>query len=59
MFLLHLLMHRALRVEFEDAVYHVMARGNERRPTFHDDTDDQRFLNSLSEADERFSLALA
>ncbi len=52
-------MPRALRVEFEGAVYHVMARGNEFRPIFRDDTDCQRFLNSLSEAVEPFSLAIA
>lgn len=27
-------MARALRIEYEDAVYHVTARGNERRKIF-------------------------
>ena len=30
-------MARPLRVEFAGATYHVMARGNERRESFHDD----------------------
>ena len=28
-----------IRVQFEDAVYHVTARGNERRPVYPDDQD--------------------
>jgi REP element-mobilizing transposase RayT len=30
-------MARAIRVAFEGAVYHVMARGNERREVFRDE----------------------
>jgi REP element-mobilizing transposase RayT len=43
-------------VEFAGAVYHVMARGNERREIFRDDNDRQRFLETLAEAVERFGL---
>jgi REP element-mobilizing transposase RayT len=51
-------MARRLRVEFPGAVYHVMARGNERREIFRDDEDRRRFLNALAEAVERFGLRL-
>lgn len=47
-------MPRRVRVEFAGALYHVMARGNERREVFRDDQDRQRFLACLGEAVERF-----
>ena len=47
-------MARPLRVEFPGAVYHVMARGNERKSIFLDDQDRKRFLTTLSEMVERF-----
>lgn len=40
-------MVRPLRLEYEGAVYHVMARGQERRAIFRDDTDRDRFLEDL------------
>jgi hypothetical protein len=40
-------MARRIRVQFAGAVYHVMARGNERREIFRDDKDRQRFLETL------------
>jgi len=43
-------MARPIRVEFPGAVYHVMARGNERREIFRDNRDRQRFLETLGEA---------
>ena len=49
-------MARPIRVEFEGAVYHVMARGNERRAVFRDDNDRQRFLETLAEIVERFGV---
>ncbi len=51
-------MARPIRVEFAGAVYHVMARGNERREVFRDDPDRQRFLETLAEAVARFGLRL-
>jgi hypothetical protein len=39
-------MARPIRVEFEGAVYHVTARGNERKPIYRDDRDRERFLAS-------------
>jgi putative transposase len=43
-------MARKLRVEYPDAVYHVMNRGDRREPIFRDDADWQRFVNTLGEA---------
>ncbi len=37
-------MPRPVRVEYENAVCHVMARGNERREIYSDDDDRRRFL---------------
>ncbi|MBI5394427.1 MAG: transposase, partial [Verrucomicrobia bacterium] len=41
-------MARPIRVEYEGAVYHVMARGNERRAIFHSDADRQLFLQTVA-----------
>ena len=49
-------MARPVRVEFSGAVYHVTARGNERRAIFRDDKDRERFVETLAEMVERFSL---
>ena len=40
-------MARQLRLEFDGALYHVTARGNERRPIYLDDTDRKLFLKLL------------
>lgn len=48
-------MARPLRVEFAGAVYHVMARGNERRRIYHSDEDHLLFLKTLDEAAARFA----
>ena len=42
-------MARPIRVEFEGAVYHVMARGNERRAIFRSDDDRKLFLQTVGE----------
>jgi REP element-mobilizing transposase RayT len=55
-FEIHAGMARAIRVAFEGAVYHVMARGNERREIFRDDTDRKAFLSALGEMVERFGV---
>jgi putative transposase len=49
-------MARPIRVEFAGAVYHVMARGNERRAIFFDDEDRRRFLDTLAEMVEQFEV---
>ena len=43
-------MPRSIRIEFEGALYHVMARGNQREPTFLDEEDRNTFLRTLDEA---------
>ncbi|MBU0679454.1 MAG: transposase [Verrucomicrobia bacterium] len=42
-------MARALRVQFEGAIYHVTSRGNERRAIFRTDADRSRFCETLAE----------
>jgi putative transposase len=42
-------MPRKLRLEYEGALYHVMNRGDRREPIFKDDSDRQRFLETLAE----------
>ena len=42
-------MARPIRIEVEGAVYHVTARGNERRRTFRDDEDRLLFLQTIEE----------
>lgn len=49
-------MARPIRVEFAGAVYHVMARGNERRDVFRDDQDRRQFLETLADMVERFGV---
>jgi REP-associated tyrosine transposase len=44
-------MARLIRIEFENAVYHVTARGNERRDVYRDDKDRDRFLETLEGAE--------
>ena len=40
-------MARPLRIEYPGALYHVMSRGNERRPIVRDDADRQKRLDWL------------
>jgi REP-associated tyrosine transposase len=47
---------RLLRVELTGAVYHVIARGNERKAIFRDDRDREIYLERLAECRERFRL---
>ena len=51
-------MARPIRVEFENGVYHVTARGNEWRDIHRDVPDRQRFLETLEEAVERFGVVI-
>ena len=46
-------MPRKLRVEYEDALYHVMNRGDRREVIFHGDEDRQLFLETLGQACQR------
>ncbi|NCQ34955.1 hypothetical protein GW813_07775 [bacterium] len=47
-------MARPLRIEFEGAFYHVMARGNARQDIFLNDGDRQAFLENLGRVSQRF-----
>ena len=47
-------MARPLRVEFEHALYHVHARGNERASIFRDDRDRSWLLSGLAQVVERY-----
>jgi putative transposase len=51
-------MARPLRVEFEEAIYHLCARGNARQRIFHDERDHARFVELLAESARRFYAAI-
>jgi REP element-mobilizing transposase RayT len=51
---LEVLLARPLRVELTGAVYHVIARGNERKAIFRDDRDRVIYLERLSQCRSRF-----
>jgi len=51
-------MVRQLRVEFENAFYHITSRGNLRDKIFYDDADRERFLKILSRTKERYGFLL-
>ena len=51
-------MTRPLRIEFPGALYHVTARGNERKPIYRDAEDRQRFLQRLAGVVEIHKLAV-
>jgi putative transposase len=51
-------MARRPRVEVPGALYHVLARGNERRPIFRDNADREQYLSRLAHYRERFGFAL-
>ncbi len=42
-------MPRKPRIEYEGAVYHVMSRGNRQASIYNDDTDRERFLETLAD----------
>jgi len=51
-------MPRPIRIEYEDAYYHVMNRGSGHQAIFHSDVYYQAFMETLSEARERFQLVI-
>ena len=51
-------MARPQRIEYAGAVYHVTARGNERRALFVDEGDRERFVRVLSESVASFEIRL-
>ena len=52
-------MPRRLRIEFEGAIYHVMARGNARQKIVRDDADRRRLIEGLERAVIRHGWELA
>ena len=48
-------MARPLRIEYEGAVYHITARGNEKRSIFKDNKDRFIFLDILNKAKEKYN----
>lgn len=51
-------MARPLRVEYDGALYHVTARGNERKPIYREEGDYQKFLDILSELPQRYGVII-
>jgi putative transposase len=51
-------MARALRIEFEGALYHVTARGNERRKIFFSKRDFEKFKEYMAGAQKKFGFLL-
>lgn len=51
-------MSRPIRIEYENAVYHLTSRGNERGVIYRDDQDRREYLEALAEAADRFGLLL-
>lgn len=49
-------MSRPLRIEFEDALYHVTSRGNRREPIFIDGIDRLGFLDLIGQVSNRFDV---
>src|SRR5258705_10142815 len=49
-------MSRPLRIQFPQAVYHVMNRGAARQSTFVEEADYQAFLDTLSEAHRQWGI---
>jgi REP element-mobilizing transposase RayT len=51
-------MARRPRIEIADGLYHVIARGNERKAVFHDDRDRERYLERIALYRQRFGFGL-
>ncbi|WP_246545513.1 hypothetical protein [Pelotalea chapellei] len=47
-------MARPLRIEYEGAIYHVTARGNERKKIFFSQKDYHKFKEYIAEAEAKF-----
>jgi putative transposase len=51
-------MARPLRIQYPGAAYHVMCRGDDRKPIFLDDNDRYQFLRVLSQSIKTYSVVL-
>ena len=50
------IMGRALRIEYEDSLYHILPWGNEKKDIFYDNQDHLLFLKTFGEMSERFEI---
>ncbi|MCD6453728.1 MAG: transposase [Candidatus Aminicenantes bacterium] len=51
-------MARPLRIEFEDATYHIIARGHRRESIFLEDRDRYKFLEKLAETHKKYGIKI-
>jgi REP element-mobilizing transposase RayT len=51
-------MARQLRIEFENAFYHITSRGNLRDKIFFDEQDREKFLKIMDRTKERYGFIL-
>ncbi|OOP55479.1 MAG: hypothetical protein AYP45_14635 [Candidatus Brocadia carolinensis] len=51
-------MARPLRIQYENALYHVTCRGNERKAIFRDDHDKSLFLELLNDGLKTYHINL-
>ena len=51
-------MARPLRIEFEGAVYHITARGNERKKIFLSKSDYEKFLKYLGDTKKKYNIVI-
>ncbi len=51
-------MARPLRIKYEGALYHVTARGNERKKIYFSETDYNKFLEYTAEAEKKYGILL-
>ena len=52
-------MSRPWRIEYEEALYHLLSRGNERSDIYIDEKDRSSFLDADAEMSERFGTGVA
>ncbi len=48
-------MARPLRIEYSGAIYHITSRGNEKKPIFYDEKDQEIFLNVLKSVNKKYN----
>lgn len=51
-------MTRPLRIDYPDSFYHVLSRGNERRPVFFEQGDYRRFLELIGRTSEKYHVQI-
>jgi REP element-mobilizing transposase RayT len=51
-------MSRPLRIEYDGALYHITARGNEKNPIYRGERDYQKFLQILSDLPRRYGVII-